>query len=274
MFKLECLTKRLRFLLLLNLDNMITEPKNYMPSLFVFLLLSMSCTSCSSGANQGAKAVTKVVTNFAKNAGKNSAKALNASKQGTKTIVTNGRKIPANQATKMAKMKIPNAGSLKELVNTKRGSTVAQNSVRKTEIDLLLYDSAGNPIIYADGKEHSLIYKIARVKYSGKAEKVVDDIMKNVSHKKITSEAELESVIVKTVNNHFGKSTAKSPYVMDVSTGSLTFNVHFESGSQIVGAINIYDAAKKAVIIGVGGYYVAKKTGILEDLKIDPKKGN
>jgi len=239
--------------------------KNLLPYLIIaslsFSLITLN--SCgAAGARVGGKALQKLVQNFAKNAGKNSSKLLRFRGSSVRTTVTkNGRLVPYNQIAKFNKVKIPSPKSIHVIRNggNMEGSHIARSSVKSAEVDLLLYDAAGNPIIYANQIQHSLVYTAAQRTYQRKAINLVDDILLNVKNGKVATEAELKEIINTTVSKQLGNATSKNPVVMDVSTGNLTFNVEFQSGSQIVGNINIYDTVKKGVIVGAGGYYLAKK---------------
>lgn len=238
--------------------------RNLTLSLLLITSLSISfisLNSCGSVARSGGKALQSLVVNFAKNVGRNSAKAFRL-RGGTKTAVTKkGRLVPYNQMVKLNKVKIPSPKSIHVIRNGGKmeGTQVARSSVKDAEIDLLLYDATGTPIIYANRTQHSLVYSAANRSYQRKAIKLVDDILLDVKNGKVATDAELKSVINKTVNKQLGSVTSKNPVVMDVTTGNLTFNVEFNSGSQIVGSINIYNVVQKGVVIGAGGYYVAKK---------------
>ncbi len=227
------------------------------------IFYSISFHSCGgAGARIGGKALQKIVQNFAKNAGKNSSKAIRFRGGSVPTRVTkNGRLIPYGQLAKYSKIKIPNPKSLSVIRNggNLEGTKIACSTIKSSKVDLLLYDAAGNPIIYANETQHYLVYTAAQRVYQKRAVGLVDDILVSVKNNKITTDTQLKKVINSTVAKHLGKSTSKNPVVMDVATGNLAFNVEFQSGSQIVGSINIYDTVKKGVVIGAGGYYLARK---------------
>ncbi|MFK7807693.1 MAG: hypothetical protein AB8F74_07850 [Saprospiraceae bacterium] len=231
-------------------------------ALLVVLIFTTSFNSCSGCFKSGVQSTPKLVKAFAKNAGKNVGVAYQATKEGTNVVVKNGRKIPVGKAADVGKIAIPDAKRLKSFTSIKNNkpTSVAHKTVKDSEIDLLLYDSGGNPIIYADGSEHKVVYNAARNTYDGKAAGIVDDILKKVDQGKITTEKDLEATVHKLVNKQLGKNASKNPYVMDASTGNLTFNVQFDSGSQIIGTINVYKTVKKGLATGAGGYYILKKT--------------
>lgn len=240
--------------------------RNYKTYLYLSLFFTgfILPQSCGNAAKTGARNLPKIMKTFGQNAGKNSAKLAQLRTGAKATVTTAGRLIPEGQAGTLSKVKIPLPGTLKNLgsLSTQEGSQVAKSNIKNAKLDLVLFDAVGNPIVYADPVQHKNVYSAAERVYRNKAVSLTDEILEAVNKNQVKTEAELQQLITKTVGKSLGTPNSKNPVIMDVGTGSLTFNVEFQSGSQIVGSMNIYDVVKKSTIVGIGGYYLKKNISV------------
>ena len=235
--------------------------KNTLVGISLLIFLTPSFNSCGGAAAKlGGKALQKIVKNFAKSSTKNSSRLIRGIRKAPKTKIIKGRLVPVDDIAKYSKVKIPSPKNIRVISNgaLDEGSAIATKGVTSTDIDLVLYDAIGNPIVYSNKLNNKLIYNSAQRAYQRKAIKLVDDIFDSVKKTKISSDAELKNLVNEAVKKRLGTSTSENPVIMNVATGDLTFNVEFFNGSQVVGKINIYDAVKKGVVVGATGYYVSK----------------
>jgi hypothetical protein len=163
-------------------------------------------------------------------------------------------------ARRLAGTKIPDPADIGMLLRTSaRASRVATRIVDDTPVELLLYDSHGLPIIYANQTENYAVYQAATRAFRSETAVAVDEICGALETVAISSEIELPGAINSILSEQARKHSGR--YIFDVGTGKLTFNVPFDSGSQIVGTVNVYSVVKRSVMVGAGaagGYKIIK----------------
>jgi hypothetical protein len=184
-----------------------------------------------------------------------------AARQATAEEVASVRALTAAQ---LAKTPIPNPANLRLIMRVSSGaSKLATRLVDETPVEaLLLYDSEGLPIVYANHIEHTAVYEAATRAFRSESARVADQISSSIEAVTIGSEAELPSVIASAIQKYL-KSSGRA-YVLDSSTGKLTINVSFDSGSEIVGTLDIYTLVQRSVVLGTtaaGGYVVKTLKG-------------
>ena len=222
-------------------------------------VLVLGLVSCSSAGAKAVPSVTReLVKAFSKNAGRNAASlSSRMARTGIKATKT-GRLAPATHLDEWAKVSIPNPNRLGTLVNKTypKASPMAEGLMKHADVDLVLYDTVGNPIVYAAPLQNQAVYGAATRQFNAHASSLVDDVLVKLPNAKVSSEAELKALVERTIGE---RATAQRPFVFDTSTGQITLNIEFDSGSQIVGSVNLYNALRSGVVVGAGGYYVARR---------------
>jgi len=225
----------------------------------VLLCAAITCSpliSCSSGA-KAAPAATKLLAQFVKNAGRNSRAVTSQMSAAGIRAAKNGRLVPVNRLAQWAKIEVPDPTRLATLLNGSKTqvSGVAKNILSHSDVDLVMYDAVGNPIVYAKPVHNAAMYGAATREFNSHVGGVIDDVVAAVERTSVTNEGQLRGAIAEAVKRQLDPTR---PFIFDVSTGQLTAHVEFASGSQIVGSLNLYNALGKSVALGGGGYYVLR----------------
>lgn len=225
----------------------------------VALAVVIAVGGCGSAGAKAAPAVAKeLVKAFSKNVGKNAASlGSRMSRAGIRATRT-GRLAPATHLDEWARVSIPDPTRVGTFLNRgyPKASPLAENLLKHSEVDLVLYDAVGNPIVYAAPIQNHAVYAAATRNFNAHASSLVDEVLAGLPNAKATSEAELKALVERTIRSH---AAPQRPFVFDASTGHLTLNIEFESGSQIVGGVNLYNVLRNGVVVGGGGYYVSRR---------------
>src|SRR5262245_43125768 len=113
-------------------------------------LICSPLVACSSGA-RAAPAAGRLLAQFVKNAGRNARTVTSQLARVGVRAARNGRLVPADRIAQWAKVEVPDPTRLTTLLNGSRtrGSVLARSLLSHSELDLVMYDAVGNPIVYA-----------------------------------------------------------------------------------------------------------------------------
>ncbi len=229
--------------------------------LLVLFFLLYSCNS--TGVKVGAKAAQQLTKNFAKNAGKNSKSLIGILNSAKVMTLKNGRKIPTQHLLKLRKTPIPDPkGFLGSQASNQilNGSDEAVKAVRSAPIDLVLYDTKGFAIHYADPLHQKVVQGAAAKTYQQQSVNLVDKTFQAIqqSKTKVTSEAQIKQLIQSTVERELGRILQR-PHVFNPGSGYVTLNLQFNNGSFMIGSFNIFKTVLSGLGITTGGVYMLKK---------------